>query len=770
MRITHQQDTGRRGLDGSLSPAAEIENLSMSRVMHAVWAAIVWSCVVSVGSAQEPADVPLPVLPPARDPVVRVLLERPPQTPSGLARLVNTFIDLNEAPYAAASLKKLLDMQLDEDKFVALYRELGSAFFLKISRNEVLAPWGKPLSEAAIGAFERRVKDPERIAAHIEQLANPAKTVRATAIRELQLGHAVAVSALIATLADDSKIDYHRGVQEALIVLGSESFEPLSSLAATAGDSIKVRAVETLARLDHPDTVLYALAPAFSPKASAEVRAATRRAVPQLEQLTSGQAAGKLYLVAREFVSGQRKLDSDAEGRSAILRWDAENAQLVVDQLPARIAALQQASRFADQARQILPDSAEIRKFYWTTRIQTAATLYGIDQPWPESEAATIASLREAGESGLNELLHSALADDRADLAVVALRLLGEVGSAQALHRLDANTSLLVQAMRHRNPRIRFAALQTLAAWQPQDRFPGDSFVVEAVRSLIATQGSPRALVVDPRPVTAQNRVGVLMQLGLETHTATDARSAMQMLAKSADYELVVVDILVAAPSSGLFLNSLRRDNRTAHIPLAIVADDAQRELATALARRIELAEVYEPSSSLTADANFFRALFNAHGMNIVPPPLRLQQAKWTLEWLQSLDRATRSRYGWRQLESTLIDATLVSDLAPAAFTLLADLGSAPAQRQLVEIASSLTQPLELRRAAADAFAASVKQSGIMLTRSEMLRQYDRYNDSERQPRDVQQVLASILDTLERTGQQAEPANASAPVQQEPPR
>ncbi len=742
----------------------------MSRVMNAVWAAIVWSCVVSVGWAQEPADIPLPVLPPARDPVVRVLLERPPQTVSGLARLVNTFIDLNEAPYAAASLKKLLDMQLDEDKLVALYRELGSAFFLKISRNDVLSPWGKPLSEAAIGAFERRVRDPERIAAHIEQLANPAKAVRATAIRELQLGHAVAVSALVAALADDSKTDYHRGVQEALVVLGSESFEPLSSLAATAGDSIKVRAVETLARLDHPDTVLYALAPAFSPQASAEVRAATRRAVPQLEQLTSGQAAGKLYLAAREFVSGQRKLDSDAEGRSAILRWDADNAQLVVDLLPTRIAALQQASRFADQARQIMSESAEIRKFYWSTRIQAAATQFGIDQPWPESEAATIASLREAGELGLNELLQSALADDRADLAVVALRLLGEVGSAESLHRLDANTSLVMQAVRHRNRRIRFAALQTLAVWQPRDAFPGDSFVVETVRSLISTQGVPRALVVDPRPVTAQNRVGVLMQLGVDVQIAPDARTAMQMLAKSADYELLVVDMLVAAPSSGLFLNALRRDNRTAHIPLAIVADAAQRELATALARRIELAEVYEPSSSLTADATFFRTLFNEHGRHIVPPPLRVQQAKWVLEWWVSLDREARSRYGSRQLESSLIDATRVSELAPAAFALLAELGSAPAQRQLVEIASSLTQPIELRRGAADAFAASVKQSGIMLTRSEMLRQYDRYNDSERQPRDVQQVLASILDTLERTGKQAEPASVATPVQEEPPR
>ena len=57
--------------------------------------------------------------------------------------------------------------------------------------------------------------------------------------------------------------------------------------------------------------------------------------------------------------------------------------------------------------------------------------------------------------------------------------------------------------------------------------------------------------------------------------------------------------------------------------------------------------------------------------------------------------------------------------------------------------------PIDARDEAATAFAQSVQRHGILLTETEILRQYDRYNASKSLDAATQQVLGRLLDTLE---------------------
>ena len=86
----------------------------------------------------------------------------------------------------------------------------------------------------------------------------------------------------------------------------------------------------------------------------------------------------------------------------------------------------------------------------------------------------------------------------------------------------------------------------------------------------------------------------------------------------------------------------------------------------------------------------------------------------------------------------------------------LALLGTPASQRSLVDFASHLTVPIESRRQAAQAFAQSVQRHGILLTESEILAQYDRYNASASLDADTQQVFGSLLDTIESLRAQAD--------------
>ena len=66
-------------------------------------------------------------------------------------------------------------------------------------------------------------------------------------------------------------------------------------------------------------------------------------------------------------------------------------------------------------------------------------------------------------------------------------------------------------------------------------------------------------------------------------------------------------------------------------------------------------------------------------------------------------------------------------------------------------------QPLADRQLAVNAFAKNVARCGTLLTTAEIMAQYDLYNASERDERPVQQVLGSILDTVETYARQHRP-------------
>ena len=94
------------------------------------------------------------------------------------------------------------------------------------------------------------------------------------------------------------------------------------------------------------------------------------------------------------------------------------------------------------------------------------------------------------------------------------------------------------------------------------------------------------------------------------------------------------------------------------------------------------------------------------------------------------------------------------ADRRPHAAAVMARLASPTAQRSLVDLASVGAQPIGVRQQAAAAFRASVRQFGLRLSPSEIVRQYERYNQSAQQDKPTQQVLSGLLDTMEQAAKQ----------------
>ena len=105
--------------------------------------------------------------------------------------------------------------------------------------------------------------------------------------------------------------------------------------------------------------------------------------------------------------------------------------------------------------------------------------------------------------------------------------------------------------------------------------------------------------------------------------------------------------------------------------------------------------------------------------------------------------------YDLTRQQPSMLRAVLVPQLSEQASAVLGKLGTPAAQRKLVDVASQTLFSLAARRHAARAFGQNVHEHGILLTKAEILRQYDRYNASEKLSKETQIVLAQVLNSIE---------------------
>jgi response regulator RpfG family c-di-GMP phosphodiesterase len=256
-------------------------------------------------------------------------------------------------------------------------------------------------------------------------------------------------------------------------------------------------------------------------------------------------------------------------------------------------------------------------------------------------------------------------------------------------------------------------------------------------------------MVADARTAEVELQAGLLSSLGFETDAATNERDVVAQTISSPDYLFALIDYTLAAPTSGQLLQRLRRDNRTARLPIGIIASTEDLEKARRLAQRTTLATViYRPVDEAGLDYQVQRLLAQA-GQRLVPMEERQAQAQQALTWLAEIATTRQDVYNLRRIETALTAAAQVADLSKPAVIVLATLGTATSQQTLADLAGQLARPTDVRQAAADAFANSVARFGTLLTTGEINAQYNRYNQSERQDAETQAILASILDTIE---------------------
>lgn len=700
--------------------------------------------------AAQPAPAPAEIK--ITNPLVQTLLETTPDTPSEWMLAINTLLDLKHAPVAKQFVNQLLAANLNEDQLVALHREYGTPPFLRIAGQADLAPEGKQLADAVLAAASKQAQDPARLAQWIAGLSDPSLQVRSRALAELRRSESAAVLALIAVLADEARSAEHAAMRNALSALRANALPPLVAVLESDNAALKLQVVEVLGRLGTADPSLYLLAPALAPASPPELQAAAKRALTKLlGYLPNVQTASNmLYTRARTEYDRAVLIRGNAEPLT-VWRWDAGTSLPAAQSYPPFMVSLLEATRLAKDLYELQPDSPIVRRLFLASLLELSVHQAGLDQPLPTGPGTAHDLAVEAGPEVLQQILAQSTKTGHLAAATAAVQILGEIGTSELLHNRGAQPALLVEATMHADRRLRFAAVASILSLKPERPFPGSSQVLSALVYFAGGAGQRRALVLDTHLQEAARLASLLSQMGFDqADVTTQGRDFLERAATWPDYELALVDFNLPRTNIDELLQMLRHDHRSRGIPVLLVASTADDlRAARYLAEHLPLVGVMvrpPDQPGLEVQVNNFLTKASA---DLLPKELRLAHARQSLEWLGQMAQQEPPMFNVQRAAKAAEAALAVPDLAPIAARLLADLGTAGSQPALVDIASRANLPLELRQAAAQAFRHSVHRHGILLTSGEMLKQYDRYNASETEPAESQELLASILDALE---------------------
>jgi CheY-like chemotaxis protein len=273
--------------------------------------------------------------------------------------------------------------------------------------------------------------------------------------------------------------------------------------------------------------------------------------------------------------------------------------------------------------------------------------------------------------------------------------------------------------------------------------------VLQTLEFFASSSGMRRALLAGANVEDLRKLVPALTAAGFQTDTATNGREAMRMAVSSPDYELALIDAGIDQPPLNLLLQQLRHDDRSADLRVGVIARDGFSERAEHVAEQDPLAKAFARPHDDASVAWQLQQLAALRPDEFVAFEERQRQAGEALDLLGELARNPGKLYDMHQAEKAVLTALNTPSLCKKTIEILISINSPEAQRVLVDTAGRVTQPLEIRQAAVSAFRQNIQAHGILLTKEEIKKQYQQYNESKNQDDSTQKILALILDCLE---------------------
>jgi len=694
-----------------------------------------------------------PAAPPS--PAVEAVLESKPKNPAELLRAIEILNGLGEPKLAQGFVDQLVASKLDTAEKAALAARFHTARLMRLASQPDLSPTLGPFINDLLKSARDYRTDARRLAAWAAQLGSGDENQRALAAQALIAAGENGVAPLVSILADPKRASQHALAKAILVKLDDSSVEPLIGTLESPDAALKEHVVDVLGRIHARRAVPALLATLVSPSSPPALKAAAGTALAKIsDRVPTAQEATKLLTDSIESALDQSRAGSNGESR-ALWHWNRQRQQSVRVDYDTTGASLAEAVRLARALHELEPSDPARRRLYLMTLLATAKHRLGPDKPLPGGKGTARAAAEYYGAAAVADVLADALANGYLGAAAAAAEILGDIGSPAMLTSGGAAPCPLALAAVSPDRRLRYAATSAILKLKPRTPFAGSSQVAESLGFLASSYGIPRVLVVHPRGDQAQSIAGLAAGLGYEADAATNGRQAFELATSSPDYELVLIHSAIDRPRADELVAQLRRDKRTAALPIGLMAPEDDLARVERFARAVQPAAAFLQPMRPEEMKIFVEQLSALVAPHQASAAERKAQATAALDALAAISAQAQQVFDVRRQEPAVTRVLYVPELSKRAAQVLGNLGTASSQRSLLDLAGLATQPLESRQAAAAAFARSVRKFGILMSRDQIMAQYDLYNANAGRNSETHEVLSEILDAIEQKGEAA---------------
>ena len=306
----------------------------------------------------------------------------------------------------------------------------------------------------------------------------------------------------------------------------------------------------------------------------------------QLDRLSGGRASrlradDELVKLAEPFINQQARFRGG--DHPTLWTWDAPNNRLTSVVASKAEAEEYYAVRTLRWALERNPNSVPAQEqFLAVTTERGVERAAGKDLA--ASDPALYRILAAAPAGTLVGLLDQAMTDKRTSLAVGLAEVLAARGDRAAADSGDPKRpGVLVKALDYPDFRVQFAAAQGLLRAPGAAAHGRQARIVEILRKAAAAEADApgsksvgRALVADPVDTRGEKTARYLREMGYAVERVPTGRALIRRANRAADYDLIVLDRHVVAPTLADTLAQLRSDAVAGSRPIMLVASSDQ--------------------------------------------------------------------------------------------------------------------------------------------------------------------------------------------------
>ncbi len=464
---------------------------------------------------------------------------------------------------------------LSEAEAAAMVNQIGPSVLLRIKLNDQISDAARAAADKLGKAATAHAESPDRLRRAIDHLDASSVDARLGAARTLLAGGNTAVTELVAAAVSETPPAPRDEILRTLIRLGEGGRQSLVQLALYGQPKVRLRATESLARIDRkgavPElvTALHATDSSSDEKESAA--AILRQMSPSLPSREASVAA--LYRELKRLQTSARQTPNDGRIKR-IWSINANRSAVNHHSTPLVMSAYRDVADMAARLRRIgqLPPSIDRAVFAADMSYRLM-----VDPDWGDD--AQIQSVRAAFGSVANGASLSAAIGDSIQEndhpALIGLLRMIEADASPLQRTLllqsggPAPTPLVAAASSH-DPRVRYESALAASRLAGDAPYTGSSDVKKTLGEMQSLGRAPLAILVETRPDVIVEQETLLRELGLDVEVVGTVAQLQRAVERGGDLRLILSKTELVDFAAIEMIDLVRRSNRGHNVPIVL--------------------------------------------------------------------------------------------------------------------------------------------------------------------------------------------------------